>query len=133
MNRRIHITFVPGIPLTEPDDCEDDFGPEREDDLRKIASYNFLDIDQYMKLLFPSYQDPSDALEIKHEIVDDKNVTVPAIVTAADYSHFKEAMNLINNMNQGVRMVYPQMKLVFFDLGLSRYQREQVLKHHLNI
>ena len=64
---------------------------------------------------------------MKHEIVPDKHVTVPAIVTAADYSHFKEAMNMISNMNQGIRKVYPDMKLIFYDLGLSGYQREQVL------
>ena len=112
--------------MTEPDDCDEIFGPEKEDDLRKIASYTFPDIEPYIKLLFPHYQDPSDAYDIKHEIVNANNVTVPAIVTAADYSHFKESVNLINNLNDGLRKVYPKMKLIFFDLGLSQYQREQV-------
>ena len=56
----------------------------------------------------------------------DSHVTVPAIVTGADYSHFKESMNLVRNLNDGVRKAYKDMKLIYFDLGLAQHQKDHV-------
>ena len=76
--------------------------------------------------MFPHNNEPTHFRSLGPETLTDANVDVPVIVTAADYSHFKESMNLVRNMNDGIRKAYKDMKLIYFDLGLSDYQRQQV-------
>lgn len=113
-------------PLKEPFLCNDSFGLDREVDLRKISSYQFPDIAHYTRFIFPHYQERSQPWSMKHVVPVDSHVTVPAAVTGADYSHFKESMNLVRNLNDGVRKAYKDMKLIYFDLGLAQHQKDHL-------
>ena len=116
-----------GAPLSEPDVCEEEFGNDREVDLRKIKGYQFPGIEPYAKFLFPNSNEPRQPRSRKLDSsVEDHDVAVPIIATGADYSHFKESLGMIRNMNNGVRKVYKNMKMIYFDLGLDSFQRKEV-------
>ena len=118
--------MLTGRPLSEPAVCEEEFGNDREVDLRKIKGYQFPEMKHYSKFIFPQNYESSNTGSHKPGFPVADHVTVPTIVTGADYSHFKESLDLIRNMNNGVRKAYKDMDLVYFDLGLSRYQRQEV-------
>ena len=116
-----------GAPLSEPAVCEEEFGNDREVDLRKIKGYQFPGIEPYAKFLFPNRNEPRQPRSRKLDSsVEDHDVAVPIIATGADYSHYKESLGMIRNMNNGVRKVYKNMKMIYFDLGLDSFQRKEV-------
>lgn len=116
----------PGPPITEPVICKATFGPTQADDLRKVASYRFPGSDRYIRLLFPHHEELLQSHSIKHQVLATRNVTFPIIVTGADYSHFKESLNMVRNLTNGVRQTHKEIRLIYFDLGLSSYQRQQM-------
>ena len=45
---------------------------------------------------------------------------IPAFVTAFSSNHFEEGRAMLYNFNETVRRRYPNLKLYFFDIGLTK-------------
>ena len=65
-------------------------------------------------------QEMSSGVKGHHEII---------LVTAASMGHFREAQGLLKNLHDVVFPVFPKIKLVFYDIGLTREQRLQLENH----
>lgn len=100
-----------------------DFYPSFKDNLYKVMNYTF-DVDEkYLKLL------KLDAAGIKNLTENDSNSSYPVIATAASSNHYHEIQGLIRDYHRNLLPIYPGMKLIFYDLGMTIQQIIQMNKH----
>ncbi|XP_056013205.1 uncharacterized protein LOC130052388 [Ostrea edulis] len=87
-----------------------------------VNSYNFTHIDKYLQRL------QLDTKGIVHLTQQRENSTAPTIVSGFSDNHYDEAIGLFNSINNPVRKMYPDLKFVVFDLGLTEEHRKTVQK-----
>ena len=57
---------------------------------------------------------------------EDSNITTPIFVTALSSNHFQENLDLQENINTVVRPVMGNIKIIVYDLGINKTEREKV-------
>ena len=118
-----NVSDVTNVAATAPNvnqTCNATFKPSFEENLSYIQSYNLSSALPYMEIL-----------QIKPRplsAIDQYNITPPIFVTGCSTNHFKENMQLLENIEKVVRPVIPDLKIVVFDLGLKHaFEIEQVI------
>ena len=94
----------------------DDFYPSFKENLNKVLNYDFNVSSKYLELL------NLDPAGVRNLTSVDMDSAFPVLATAASSSHFLEIQGLIRDYHQKLLPIYPDMKLIFFDIGLTVYQ-----------
>ncbi|KAH3873735.1 hypothetical protein DPMN_036972 [Dreissena polymorpha] len=55
----------------------------------------------------------------------------PVFLTGVSSNHFRESMEMFNNFNSVVRKMKPNLRMIFFDLGLQAGEPDQVRLSHI--
>ena len=99
--------------------CNASYEPTFEDNLNYIRANNLSAALPYMEKL-QLIERPLSTTFLSH-------VRVPVFVTACSSNHFKENMGLLKNIEVIVRPVYKDLKIIVFDLGITKEEEiEQV-------
>jgi hypothetical protein len=101
----------------------DTFYPSFKENLYKVMNYSFNVDGEYLKLL------KLDADGIRNLTANNSNSSYPVIATAASSNHFHEIQGLIRDYHTNLLPLYPDMKLILYDLGLSTKHIKQMNKH----
>ena len=119
-----HVTYdiIPSVLgryyMTE--ECNASYESSFEENLNYIRAYNLSAATHYMEKLQLN--------EHPLSLTFLSQVRVPVIVTACSSNHFMENMGLLKNIETVVRPVYKDLKIVLFDLGLTKTEEiEQVM------
>ncbi|XP_061176097.1 uncharacterized protein LOC133185049 [Saccostrea echinata] len=107
---------------TSAGDCED-FYPSFKENLYKVLNYSFNVPKKYLEML------NLDDAGIKNLTESDSNSPYPVIAAAASSNHFHEIQGLIRDYHRNLLPIYPDMKLILFDLGLNAKQLKLMKKH----
>ena len=89
------------------------------------------DVFQNMKLRVSKYLNRLSLDEVSIHSLAIRHVTrrYPIIVTAASSNHFTESMALLVNLNCTLRRMFPDIELIYFDIGLLSNQRKEVKRY----
>ena len=101
------------------------------DTMKGPLEWSRKDVFQNMKLRVSRYLDRLSLGELSIRSLAISHVTrrYPTIVTAASSNHFTESMALLVNLNCTLRRMFPDIELIYFDIGLSSNQREEVKRY----
>lgn len=103
--------------ILQNETCNETFGKTQEEDIEKIKSYPLDVADKYLMDLVPTSK-PGKFYKGETEL--------PVIVTGASMNHMHEVEALFERLNTLVRPDYPSIKVYFYDLGLTSWQRAEV-------
>ena len=113
------VTNVTAATHNANQSCYATFKQSFEENLSYIQSYNLSSALPYMEILKLNPR-PLTA-------IDQYNLSPPVFVTGCSTNHFKENMQLMENIDKVVRPAIPDLKIVVFDLGLKHaFEIEQV-------
>lgn len=104
------------------DKCND-FHSSFKENLQKVLKYSFNVPEKYLKLL---HLDRVGIKNITSKVVDSP---YPILASATSSNHYNEIQGLIRDYHQNLLPLYPNMKLILYDLGLNKNQLEQMKKY----
>ena len=114
---------TPSRNVLKTKECEA-FPKDMSENIRVVENYRF-EIDSNLLR----------SLELDKRGIDrlsrTKNVTqsLPVLVTAASENHFREAQALFENIHSRLLPKYPDLKIIFYDLGLREQSLHLLQKH----
>lgn len=104
------------------DKCND-FHSSFKENLQKVLKYSLNVPEKYLKLL---HLDRVGIKNITSKVVDSP---YPILASATSSNHYNEIQGLIRDYHQNLLPLYPNMKLILYDLGLNKNQLEQMKKY----
>ena len=108
--------------MSQNQTCRETLGDSFNDGIRKIKTYPLQPAEKYLEILKPTSHP-----ELLFKENDKNTVELPVILSAASSDHLYEVESMFLNLNTVVRKAYPTIKVVFYDLGLSKWEKIKVI------
>ncbi|KAK3094932.1 hypothetical protein FSP39_007991 [Pinctada imbricata] len=108
--------------------CDHSFHDKFRDNVNTVLKYSFSGIEKYLEYLGLD-DNGIHRLTIKNGANDDVNETEIVIVTGTSSNHFAEFQGLVKNLRGTIFKQYKNVRLVFYNLGLTKSQLKRTIKY----
>ncbi|XP_063411765.1 uncharacterized protein LOC134694652 [Mytilus trossulus] len=97
--------------------CHGKFHSNMNDNMQTVLDYPVVNkMASQFKEMFELFGEP----------VVSGNETLPVIVTGASSNHYHESLAMINTFKEKISLRYKGIKLIYYDLGLTRFQKREL-------
>jgi len=107
--------------------CSKPFKPTLLENVGIVEKYHFKIIQKYTSELSLDEKEIRNLLMANQK--DNISTSFPVLVTAASFEHFKESQGLIRSYHNKLLPLHKNIKLIFYDIGLTKPQRDLMVKY----